>query len=73
MMNHHLNTLAKKFPTTKFLKSAATNCIPNYPERHVPTIFIYNNGQMKRQFIGPQEFGGNSITCDGELFILFLS
>jgi hypothetical protein len=66
MINHHLNTLAKKFPTTKFLKSVATNCIPNYPERHVPTIFIYNNGQMKRQFIGPQEFGRNSIIC-GEL------
>ncbi|KAK2702225.1 viral IAP-associated factor homolog [Artemia franciscana] len=52
VVNHHLNTLAKKFSTTKFLKSVATNCIPNYPERYVPTIFIYYNGQMKSQFIG---------------------
>uniref|UniRef100_A0A3Q3F1K0 Phosducin-like protein 3 n=1 Tax=Labrus bergylta TaxID=56723 RepID=A0A3Q3F1K0_9LABR len=57
LINQHLSMLARKFPQTKFLKSISTTCIPNYPDRNLPTIFVYFEGEMKAQFIGPLVFG----------------
>lgn len=66
MINEHMITLAKQFPATKFLKSVATNCIPNYPERNCPSIFIYYEGELKEQIIGPQAFGDiKTLTKEG--------
>ncbi|KAK7603087.1 hypothetical protein V9T40_003086 [Parthenolecanium corni] len=56
LINHHLNELAQKFRATKFLKSISTNCIRNYPDKNLPTVFVYNNGNMVEQFIGPAAF-----------------
>ncbi|KAK9506930.1 hypothetical protein O3M35_008778 [Rhynocoris fuscipes] len=61
-LNMHLSTLAKKFPATKFLKSISTTCIQNYPDKNLPTIFVYFEGEMKSQFIGPTEFRRDDIT-----------
>jgi len=58
LLNDHLRQMALKYPETKFLKSISTVCIQNYPDKNVPTIFIYNNGDMKHQLIGPFVFGG---------------
>lgn len=65
LINQYMSQLAAKFPTTKFIKSIATTCIPNYPEKNVPTIFIYYETQMKRQFVGPVELRGEKLTIDG--------
>ncbi|XP_046481672.1 viral IAP-associated factor homolog [Neodiprion pinetum] len=62
LLNQHLTSLARKFPATKFLKSISTTCIPNWPDSNLPTIFIYNNGNMVKQFIGPIELRGMKIT-----------
>lgn len=32
-----------QFPTTKFVQSISTSCIPNYPDKNLPSIFVYNN------------------------------
>ncbi|XP_060785042.1 phosducin-like protein 3 isoform X1 [Neoarius graeffei] len=64
LINQHLSLLARKFPDTKFLKSISTTCIANYPDRNLPTIFVYHEGEMKAQFIGPLMFGGMSLKCD---------
>uniref|UniRef100_A0AAR2KPB9 Phosducin-like protein 3 n=1 Tax=Pygocentrus nattereri TaxID=42514 RepID=A0AAR2KPB9_PYGNA len=73
LINQHLSELARKFPQTKFLKSISTTCIPNYPDRNLPTIFVYFEGEMKAQFIGPLVFGGMNLKCDGmEVFIYFI-
>ncbi|CAN7995998.1 unnamed protein product, partial [Ixodes pacificus] len=64
LISQHLSHLASKFPTTKFLKSVATNCIPNYPDRNVPTIFVYRDGQLCKQFVGPDVFGGMKLKVD---------
>ncbi|KPP58413.1 phosducin-like protein 3-like [Scleropages formosus] len=53
-----------KFPQTKFLKSISTTCIPNYPDRNLPTIFVYSEGEMKAQFIGPLVFGGMNLKVE---------
>ena len=57
--------LAAKFPATKFLKSVSTTCIPNYPDRNLPTIFIYFEEDMKGQIVGPLQFGGMNLTAEG--------
>ncbi|XP_002738565.1 phosducin-like protein 3 [Saccoglossus kowalevskii] len=64
LINDYLIQLASKFPTVKFLKSISTNCIPNYPDKNLPTIFVYLNGDMKTQWVGPFEFGGINLTID---------
>lgn len=66
LINQHLSRLAAKFPATKFLKSISTTCIPNYPDRNLPTFFIYYEDEMKAQIVGPLEFGGMNLTVDGE-------
>jgi len=56
LLTEYLNHLARKFPATKFVKSISTTCIPNYPDSNLPTIFIYYEGDLKRQFAGPTFF-----------------
>lgn len=40
------------------MKSISTVCVPNYPDKNLPTIFVYRNGEMKHSLIGPFAFGG---------------
>lgn len=71
LINQHLNTMAAKFPTVKFLKSISTTCIPNFPDKNLPTIFIYFEGDMKKQIIGSTEFR-NNLSQDGKLSLSIL-
>ncbi|XP_071451274.1 viral IAP-associated factor homolog [Hetaerina americana] len=64
LVNQHLTQLAAKFPATKFLRSVSTTCIPNYPDRNLPTIFVYFEGKMKSQLVGPTALRGTSLTLD---------
>lgn len=70
LIHHHMQQLAIKFPQTKFLRSVATTCIPNFPEKNLPTLFVYHEGQMKKQFIGPLELRGEKLTVDELEFML---
>jgi len=65
LINQHLSYLAKKFPQAKFIKSIATLCIKNYPDKDLPAIFVYYEGKMKKQFVGPHAFGGMNLSRDG--------
>ena len=65
MINEYLKTLATKFPRTKFIKSIVSLCIPNFPENHLPVIFIYLNGTVKKQIIGSDSFGGTKLKLNG--------
>eukprot|EP00051_Salpingoeca_urceolata_P027284 m.480814 g.480814 ORF g.480814 m.480814 type:complete len:239 (+) comp21959_c0_seq1:132-848(+) len=62
--------LAPKFPTTKFVQSVATNCIPNYPDKNVPTVFVYYEDEMKQQWIGAHHFGGLKMTEKSVEYVL---
>ncbi|XP_046971250.1 viral IAP-associated factor homolog [Vanessa cardui] len=70
LINQHMKQLAMKFPYTKFLKAIAQTCIPNFPERNLPSLFVYFEGDMKKQFVGPHELRGTALTCDELEFIL---
>ncbi|ELK08952.1 Phosducin-like protein 3 [Pteropus alecto] len=64
LLNQHFSTLARKFPDVKFIKAISTTCIPNYPDKNLPTIFVYLEGDIKAQFIGPLVFGGMNLTVN---------
>lgn len=70
LLNQYMSALAAKFPTVKFLKSISTTCIPNYPDKNLPTIFVYYNGEMKTQLAGPMQFRGMNITQDEFEYLL---
>lgn len=65
LINQYMRQLATKFPYTKFIKAIAQTCIPNFPERNLPSVFVYFEGDMKKQFIGATELRGTSLTLDG--------
>ncbi|KAG9492497.1 hypothetical protein GDO78_000800 [Eleutherodactylus coqui] len=64
LINQHLAVLARKFKDVKFLKAISTTCIPNYPDKNLPTIFVYRDGEIRAQFIGPLVFGGMNLKQD---------
>ena len=59
-----MSALAAKFPAIKFVKSISTTCIPNYPDKNLPTIFVYYENELKQQIIGPLSFNGMSYKQD---------
>lgn len=59
VLNQILINLAKKFPCVKFLRIEATNCVENFRDEDVPTVFLYRDGKIARQFLpAPFYFGG---------------
>ncbi|KAF8344147.1 uncharacterized protein EI90DRAFT_3028438 [Cantharellus anzutake] len=46
-----LSTIATKYPRTKIVSIVGNKCIENYPDRHLPSLFLYRNGSLRRQFI----------------------
>lgn len=70
LIHHHMQQLAARFPQTKFLKSIASTCIPNFPDKNLPTIFVYYEGQLKKQYIGPIELRGEKLTTEELEFML---
>ncbi len=65
IMENILTQLAAKFMKVKFLKIRSTSAIENWPEKNLPTIFAYNEGELKSQVLTLKSLGGSSITPDG--------
>ncbi|KAL7412932.1 thioredoxin-like protein [Mrakia frigida] len=49
-----LSTLAQRFPRTKFISIIGSQCIENYPDRNLPTLIIYRNGDVTAQIVGAE-------------------
>ncbi|XP_052197550.1 uncharacterized protein LOC127804670 [Diospyros lotus] len=64
-----LEELATRYPATKFVKIISTDCIPNYPDRNLPTLLVYNNGAVKANYVGLHSFG-RRCTPEGVAFVL---
>ncbi|CAO3651353.1 unnamed protein product [Cunninghamella blakesleeana] len=65
LMNKHLEELAQQYKQTKFVKIIADQCIPNYPDRNVPTLLVYGNGDIMANLVGAIQFGGMNMTKTG--------
>lgn len=51
-----MSVLAAKFINVKFVKGVASECIKDYPDKNVPTIFIFKNSNLIHSIIGPTNF-----------------
>lgn len=59
LLSSILTTLAYKFPEIKFCDIPATRCIENYPESNCPTLIIYRNKDVIKQYVTLIQLGGN--------------
>ena len=64
LINQYMQALAVKFPQVKFIKSISTTCVPNYPDKNLPTVFVYYENDLKNQIIGPLAFNGMNLKQD---------
>jgi len=64
VLNQCLDSLSKKHKTIKFLKIISRECIHNYPDSASPTIILYKNGDVVKQIVGIDAFGGLKMTAD---------
>ncbi|KAF9452310.1 thioredoxin-like protein [Macrolepiota fuliginosa MF-IS2] len=45
----HVQTLAQKYPRTKFVSIVGDKCIPNLPDSRIPMLIVYRRGDIKNQ------------------------
>ncbi|CAG5091333.1 Oidioi.mRNA.OKI2018_I69.PAR.g12979.t1.cds [Oikopleura dioica] len=57
ILNNHFVHLAQKYKHVKFVRGVAKQCVPNYPDKNLPTVFVYRNGTLAIQWIGGGNFG----------------
>ena len=50
-LTSQLEIIAAKYPRIKIVSIVGNKCIENYPDRHLPSLFLYRNGSLRRQFI----------------------
>ena len=58
-------SLAARFKYVKFLKIRASQAVENWPERNLPTIFFYSEGELKTQLLTLKSIGGKTMTPAG--------
>ena len=67
-----MEELAKKHRYAKFVRCPATEAIPNYPDRNIPTVMVYKNTNPVAHIVGIKAFGGEKMTANGVHAIPFL-
>eukprot|EP00298_Acanthocystis_sp_HF-20_P002117 c12569_g1_i2.p1 GENE.c12569_g1_i2~~c12569_g1_i2.p1 ORF type:complete len:229 (-),score=111.04 c12569_g1_i2:76-762(-) len=55
---------AGKWKDVKFVQIKATDAIPNYPQNRVPTVLLYKDSNIAKQWIGISSFGGSDTNID---------
>lgn len=70
LVDEALSRLAPRFKYVKFLKIKYNQAIENWPERNLPTLFVYEKGALKTQLITLGSVGGKTMkTEDLEWFL----
>lgn len=67
VLNDLWRELAAKFGDIKFCQIRADMCIEGYPEKNTPTILIYKDGEIKKQFVTLRELNGVRTKLEGKL------
>ncbi|KAH9259384.1 hypothetical protein BASA81_002427 [Batrachochytrium salamandrivorans] len=52
--------LARRHLNTKFVRMVSDQCIENWPDKNVPSIFVYFNGEAVKQLLGYEQCGGGN-------------
>jgi thioredoxin-like negative regulator of GroEL len=58
LMHNTLQIVASRHKSSKFTAIESTQCIPNYPDRNVPTLLLYREGELVHQIVGLDTLGG---------------
>lgn len=66
LMDEAIKVLAKKFPMVKFLRIKSTHAVEDWPERNLPTLFLYHGGELQHQLMTLQSVNGTAMLPDGE-------
>jgi hypothetical protein len=66
LVDEGLRNLASRFKYVKFLRIKYNQAIENWPEKNLPTVFVYENGAMKTQLITLNKIGGKKMTAAGK-------
>ena len=69
LVENALLQLAPKFKYIKFIKIRSTQAVENWPDRNLPTLFLYNDGELKLQVITLNNLGGKRMKADGNISI----
>ena len=62
-----LALLAPKHKAVKFLWIVADQCVEKFPDREVPTVLLYHEGEMVTKITDITEYGGAGFTLPGTL------
>lgn len=64
LIKQHFGGLARKIPDVKYIRAISTTCVPSYPDRNPPIIFVYPAGDIKVEFTSPLLFEGTDLRRD---------
>lgn len=64
LMQRALAEVAARKRSTKFMQIKATSCIENYPDRHVPTLLLYHDGECQSRLTGGVQFDGKRMNAN---------
>ena len=64
LVDEAMRELCKKFQAVKFVKIRSAQAVENWPERNLPTLFFYNEGELKHQILTLNSLGGDSFRED---------
>jgi hypothetical protein len=62
VMERLLRELARQYAQCKFVSIVGDRCIEGYPDRNLPTLLIYGQGDLRKQQVGAQQLGGLAMT-----------
>lgn len=66
LLEEVLLAAARRFRAVKFVKIVSTAAVENWPDRNLPTLFVYHDGELRTQLLGIKKLGGRSTNVKGE-------
>jgi hypothetical protein len=72
-MNLALDALARKFPSTKFVKIISTECVEGYEDHLLPTLLVYNRDTLSALLSAPLRARRRATACLRPLYVAALT
>jgi hypothetical protein len=64
LMEQTLTILAAKHKYCKFVKMRSTSCMENWPDKRLPTLFMYHDEELQQNMFTLAEVGGLTMSVD---------
>jgi len=69
LLGRAVNTLAGRKREVKFMVSKADQCIDGYPDKNVPTLLLYRNGELQSQIVTLSDLGGKKVSSTSSYLV----